>query len=126
MLTTVPGTYREGRVTLSEKPRGVRADTRVLVTFLEPNLVDLKHRGIAPAQAADLRLRLATFAQDWDSPDMDVYIDCDAWRRDMARLLRDRQPECPGQSRSPGAKAAGMHTWTVFTAALSCRRSGPG
>ena len=29
-------------------------------------------------QAADLRTRLATFAEDWDRPEMDVYDDYDA------------------------------------------------
>ena len=73
MLTTVPGTYRKGRVKLAEEPPGLPADAHVLVTFLEPTPVDLSRRGIGQAQAADLRARLSTFAHDWDSPEMDAY-----------------------------------------------------
>ncbi len=35
--------------------------------------VDLADRGISQEQAADLRRRLAPFADDWDRPEMDVY-----------------------------------------------------
>jgi hypothetical protein len=48
------------------------------VTFLEPKLIDLRQRGIDEAQAAALRAQLATFAEDWDSPEMDVYNDYNA------------------------------------------------
>jgi hypothetical protein len=51
---------------------------RVIVTFLKPNHVDLRARGIDETQAADLRARLTTFAQDWDSPEMDIYDNYDA------------------------------------------------
>ncbi|MBC8181081.1 hypothetical protein H8E88_08155 [candidate division KSB1 bacterium] len=34
---------------------------------------DLQTRGIDKKQAAELRARLATFAEDWDSPEMDIY-----------------------------------------------------
>ncbi len=37
------------------------------------NELDLAARGISPAQAADLRARLSTCAEDWDSPEMDIY-----------------------------------------------------
>jgi hypothetical protein len=36
-------------------------------------VVDLRSRGISEAQAANLRTRLKTFAQDWDRPEMSVY-----------------------------------------------------
>lgn len=36
-------------------------------------LVDLRERGIDEAQAADLRARLKTFAEDWNRPEMSVY-----------------------------------------------------
>ncbi len=39
--------------------------------------VDLAARGICVAQAADLRARLHTFAEDWESPEMDIYDDYD-------------------------------------------------
>jgi hypothetical protein len=51
---------------------------RVLVTFLEPPSIDLRARGINEAHAAELRARLATFAEDWDSPEMAIYDDYDA------------------------------------------------
>jgi hypothetical protein len=35
--------------------------------------VDLRARGIGEAQAADLRTRLKTFAQDWDRPEASIY-----------------------------------------------------
>jgi len=78
MIKTVEGVYRHGRVELTEEPSDVREETRVLVTFLEANLVDLRARGIDEAQAAELRARLATFAEDWDSPEMSIYDDYDA------------------------------------------------
>jgi hypothetical protein len=73
MLTTVRGVYREGKVELLEKPAGV-GEADVIVTFLPvPGEVDLRSRGIDEGQAADLRARLRTFAEDWDRPEMDAY-----------------------------------------------------
>lgn len=46
----------------------------------------LKDHGIDPAQAAELRISLASFAEDWDQPEMDVYDDYEAAR---ARLAAD-------------------------------------
>lgn len=48
------------------------------MTFLEPGALDLRARGIDERQAANLRARLATFAEDWDSPEMDIYDSYDA------------------------------------------------
>ena len=45
------------------------------MTFLTAHRIDLKARGIDEVQAADLRGRLAAFAQEWDSPEMDIYDD---------------------------------------------------
>lgn len=91
MLRTIEGVYRNGKVELTEVPSDVREEMRVLATFLEPQSIDLRARGIensavpktaAPlkheAHAAELRARLATFAEDWDSPEMAVYDDYDA------------------------------------------------
>jgi len=72
MLKSVEGTYRNGRVEVSEVPPGV-AEGPVIVTFLSPNHVDLRARGIDAAQAADLRARLRAFEQDWNDPAMDAY-----------------------------------------------------
>lgn len=73
MVRSVEGVYRNGKVELLETPPDV-TDARVIVTFLSPpGPIDLPERGISPGQAADLRSRLASFAEDWQRPDMDVY-----------------------------------------------------
>jgi hypothetical protein len=77
MLKTIEGVYRNGKVELTEVPKDVRDETRVLVTFIEPQAIDLRARGIDEAHAAELRARLAMFAEDWDSPEMAVYDDYD-------------------------------------------------
>ncbi len=69
---TIEGTYENGEVRLNGKPPQVDR-SKVLVTFLDPASVDLAAHGIAPAEAAELRARLKTFAEDWDRPEMDVY-----------------------------------------------------
>jgi hypothetical protein len=73
MLTAIQGIYRDGKIQLTEIPRNVDDDTPVIVTFLTSGNVTLSARGIDETQAADLRARLATFAEEWDSPEMDVY-----------------------------------------------------
>ena len=73
MLKSVEGVYRDGKVELVETPTDVN-EAHVIVTFLpKAGPIDLRARGIGEAQAADLRWRLKTFAEDWDRPDMDVY-----------------------------------------------------
>ncbi|PZV14650.1 MAG: hypothetical protein DCF21_12550 [Leptolyngbya sp.] len=84
MLQAVEGVYRNGKVELLEVPAASEG-MRVIVTFLEspeglavsanqPDMsVDLASRGMGPEQAANLRSRLKTFAEDWDQPEMDVY-----------------------------------------------------
>ena len=42
--------------------------------------IALQVRGIDEAQAAELRARLSAFAEEWDSPEMDLYDDYDAAR----------------------------------------------
>ena len=78
MLTTLEGIYRGGKIELPKMPRDVREGTPVIVTFLTPHLIDLHARGIDQVQAADLRARLSTFAEDWDSPEMNIYDNYDA------------------------------------------------
>jgi hypothetical protein len=76
MLTSVEGVFRDGKVELLE-PAPTRDDARVIVTFLPvPEVVDLAERGIGPEQAADLRRRLSTFAEDWDDAAMDLFDEC--------------------------------------------------
>lgn len=78
MLTTIPGIYRGGKIVLASVPRDMLEETPVIVTFLEPRVINLRERAIDASQAADLRARLATFAEDWDSPEMDIYDNYDA------------------------------------------------
>ena len=75
MLKAIEGIYRDGKVELEEPPGDIPDQTRVIVTFLTAHRVDLRARGIDEVQAADLRGRLAAFAQEWDSPEMDIYDD---------------------------------------------------
>jgi hypothetical protein len=80
MLNSIEGIYRKGKVELAEVPSNIDDDTRVIVTFLKSGSIDLRKRGIDEAQAADLHSRLSTFAEDWNSPEMDIYDDYDATR----------------------------------------------
>jgi hypothetical protein len=73
MLKSIEGVYRKGKIELTEVPVSIGDETRVIVTFLESGGIDLRARGIDEKQAADLRARLGTFAEDWDSPEMSVY-----------------------------------------------------
>ena len=75
MVKSVEGIYRNGRVELVE-PLMEAEGSRVIVTWVHPaDPVDLRERGIDEAQAADLRRRLAAFAEDWDRPEMAIYDD---------------------------------------------------
>jgi hypothetical protein len=78
MLRSIEGVYRDGKIELSEMPHDVPDETRVIVTFLEAGHVDLRARGIDEAHAAELRARLATFIEDWEDQEMDVYDNYDA------------------------------------------------
>ena len=73
MLKSVHGIYRGGKIELDEVPVEVE-EADVIVTFLpRGRSVDLASRGIQPEQAADLRARLKSFAEDWDRPEMEAY-----------------------------------------------------
>ncbi len=78
MLTSIRGVYRNGQVELTEVPGDVGDEAPVIVTFLPSHDINLKAQGIDPAQAAELRARLASFAEDWNQPEMDVYDNYDA------------------------------------------------
>ena len=69
---TVEGIYRDGKVELFETPANVE-EARVIVTFLAEGAVDLSKREIDETQAANLRARLGTFAEDWEQPEMGAY-----------------------------------------------------
>lgn len=73
MVKSVEGIYRNGQVELVE-PLAAAEGSRVIVTLInrgEP--IDLRERGIDELQSADLRRRLASFAKDWERPEMAVY-----------------------------------------------------
>lgn len=71
-MLTIEGTYKNGQIILAETPAEV-GESKVLVTFLETKEINLKERGIGEAQAAELRGKLNTIAEDWNRPEMDVY-----------------------------------------------------
>ena len=77
MLNAIEGVYRNGKVELTEVPKDVSGETPVIVTFLNSTHIDLRERGIDEKQAADLRSRLSIFAEDWDSPEMNIYDNYD-------------------------------------------------
>jgi hypothetical protein len=73
MFKTIEGIYRQGKIELAESPGDMPDQTRVVVTFLDPPTISLSDRGMDEAQAADLRSRLESFAEEWDSPEMKIY-----------------------------------------------------
>ena len=77
MFTTIEGVYRNDKIEFSKTPRDVCDGTPVIVTLLPSHSVDLQERGIDQAQAAALRAQLAAFAEDWESPEMNVYDNYD-------------------------------------------------
>lgn len=83
MLTAIQGVYRSGKIHLAELPRNVTDETPVVVTFLKPSRIDLRERSISDTQAADLRARLATFAEDWNTPEMDIYDNYDSAKANL-------------------------------------------
>jgi hypothetical protein len=73
MLTSIEGVYRNGRVELIEDPSDVPEGTEVIVTFVKSNDINLEAQGIDKEQAQSLRASLATFSDDWNSPEMSIY-----------------------------------------------------
>jgi len=74
MVKSVEGVYRDGKVELVE-PLDQPEGSRVIVTWVSAPSVGLRERGIDESQAADLRRRLAAFAEDWNCPEMAAYDD---------------------------------------------------
>ena len=73
MVKSVEGIHRNGKVELVEPLAGAEG-SRIIVIWVPPaEPVDLRERGIDESQAADLRRRLAPFAEDWDRPEMAAY-----------------------------------------------------
>jgi hypothetical protein len=69
---SIEGIYKHGKIELLETPEDVD-EARVIVTFVPEGLVDLAECGIDESDAANLRARLATFAEDWERPEMGAY-----------------------------------------------------
>jgi hypothetical protein len=83
MLVSVEGVYRNGRVELTENPNNIPEGTCVTVTFVKSDEIDLESQGIDREQAKLLRANLATFSEDWDSPEMSIYDDYDAAKANL-------------------------------------------
>jgi hypothetical protein len=77
MLTTVQGFYRNGSVELIENPPNISEGTIAIITFIKSDEINLADQGINPKQAKILREKLATFSEDWDSPEMSIYDNYD-------------------------------------------------
>ena len=71
-MLTIEGTYKNGQVVLAETPEEV-SESRVLVTFLNTRLIDLQELGIGKEEAAEMRAKLSSIADDWNRPEMDIY-----------------------------------------------------
>jgi len=69
---SIEGIYKHGKVELLETPEDVD-EARVIVTFVPEGSVDLAEHGIDETDAANLRARLVTFAEDWERPEMGAY-----------------------------------------------------
>ena len=88
MLTGLHGVYRHGKIEIENPPESIQDDTPVIVTFLiddngvyAAHKVDLRAKGIDKKQARALRSQLASFGEDWDSPEMNGYDNYDAAHR---------------------------------------------
>lgn len=57
---SIEGVYRQGRVELSQLPDNIPDETRVIVTFLQPDQIDLSSCGIDLASSEVLRANLST------------------------------------------------------------------
>jgi hypothetical protein len=81
MLTSFEGLYRNGQIKLADQPTGIPDGTRVIVTFLKTNDIDLESLGINKTAAQILRSSLVTFAEEWDSPEMSIYDNYDVAKK---------------------------------------------
>ena len=73
MFKAIEGIFRNGKVEFLEPPPQAE-ESRVLVTFLSTRSgIDLAAHGINATEAAELRARLGSIAEDWDRPEMDIY-----------------------------------------------------
>lgn len=87
MLTSIQGIYRKGKVILNNIPLEMAEDTPVIVTFIGTNPIELKEHNISETQASDLLGRLAAFAEEWNSPEMNVYNNYDEEKEKRNTLI---------------------------------------
>ena len=71
-MQTIEGIYKNGQIILAEVPENIK-ESKVLVSFLDTKQIDLRERGIDKDQAAELRGKFSTIAEDWERPEMDIY-----------------------------------------------------
>ena len=73
MLKTIEGVFHKGKIELSGSNSFIPENSRIIVTILNDETINLSSCGINKNEAAELRSNLASFACDWDSPEMDIY-----------------------------------------------------
>ena len=61
------------KIAMEARARGLSVDEYIRSLLPRANGIDLKARGIDETQAEDLRVRLNTFAEDWNRPEADIY-----------------------------------------------------
>lgn len=49
----------------------------------EENLINLRAHGVDEQQAAELQSRLSSFAEEWNSPEMNIYNDYDNHKKQL-------------------------------------------
>jgi len=82
-MLTVEGIYKNGKIELLETVSEVK-QSKVLVTFLEANDIDLKTLGIDQKEASELVEKFASF-EDWNDPALDIYNDYDDAKSSLNR-----------------------------------------
>jgi biopolymer transport protein ExbD len=78
MSQQLTGIYRQEPIELPEKPSHLSDETQVFITVSESPDLRLNTQEITPEQAQQLRHSLASFAEEWNSPEMSIYDDYDA------------------------------------------------
>ena len=73
MLKTMDGLFHNGKIEFSDIHFNIPNNSKVVVTVLEDDSINLNDRGINKSDAVELRSKLASFSCDWDSPEMDIY-----------------------------------------------------
>ena len=62
--------------------------------------IDLRDRRIGKRLAAELRQRFATFAEDWDAPEMDIYDSRETYDADWSSSRSRERDDRSSTSRS--------------------------